>query len=93
MADGVAVVLCVLVLDNKAVAYWSDRDSHCVIKIGKKFYDIGGEVHSSYINDNSYYIIPEEQLEGYKLLKFMKKDDQASIVVEKYKKNNNQDHA
>lgn len=69
-----------------AIAYWSDTDGHCLIKIKDDFYDIGGLVTIDYVKHNNYYKIIEEQLEGYKLLKYINEESNHSVSVEKYKK-------
>lgn len=68
-----------------AKAYWSDLDNHCITRIGKEYYDIGGLVKKSYIKGRSYYKIPESQLRGYSLLKWMNGEDSIGTKIEKYK--------
>lgn len=70
-----------------SVAYWSDRDGHCVIKIDKSFYDIGGKLNSKYV-DSQYYKIPKTQLEGYSLMKYAKDSDGFHVSIEKYDTSN-----
>lgn len=74
------------ILYPKAIAYWSDRDNHCITKINNDYYDIGGMIHKDYINDKSYYQILTEQLDAYKLLKYKNKKDIDYVTTEKYKK-------
>lgn len=69
----------------KAVAYWSDLDSHCITKIGDEFYDIGGVIKEEYITSSSYYRIPNSQMRGYSLLKWMNKKESIGSRIEKYK--------
>jgi hypothetical protein len=69
-----------------SVAYWSDRDNHCITKIGDTFFDIGGEINESYAKEKNYYIIEESHLSGYYLLKYTSsKETEYSVVIEKYK--------
>ena len=69
----------------KAKPYWSDLENHCVTKINGKFYDIGGEIKKSYVKDRSFYEIPKDQMNGYKILKWVSEDDSLGTKVEKYK--------
>lgn len=69
----------------KAEAYWSDLDNHCITKIEEEFYDIGGIIKDSYIEDRSYYKIPKSQLRGYSLLKWMNRKENIGSKIEKYK--------
>ena len=70
----------------KAIAYWSDRDNHCIVKIGNRYFDIGGEVNEGYIKEKNYYVIDKTQLDGYYLLKYSSgKDSEYSVTIEKYK--------
>lgn len=73
------------VIAPKAEAFWSDLDNHCITRIGKEYYDIGGRVKKSYIKGRSYYKIPESQLRGYSLLKWMNEEDSIGTKIEKYK--------
>ena len=66
-----------------AVAYWSDRDGHCVTKIDKSYYDIGGKLNSKYV-DSQYYKIPKNQLKGYGLLKYTTEENKFDVSIEKY---------
>lgn len=68
----------------EALPYWSDMDGHAITKIDDKFYDIGGEIAVDYVNSNGYYLIPENQLQGYKLLKWIDKDTCRSAKPHKY---------
>lgn len=68
-----------------ATAYWSDLDGHCITKVGKEYYDIGGIIKKSYVNIRCYYKIPKNQLRGYSLLKWMNNEDSIGSRVEKYK--------
>lgn len=72
------------ILEPKAIAYWSDLDNHCITRIEDKYYDIGGEVKQSHIEDRAYYQIPESQLKGYALLKYTGRKNHFSVKVEKY---------
>jgi hypothetical protein len=68
-----------------AIPYWSDRDNHCLVKIKDSFYDIGGIINKEWVEEKGYYPIPENQKHGYSLLKYSSvKEEQSSIVVEKY---------
>jgi hypothetical protein len=68
-----------------AVAYWSDRESHCITKIGAHFYDIGGEINASHLQQEGYYPIPEDQMNGYALLKYhLDEKESHSVNVSKY---------
>lgn len=69
----------------KAKAYWSDLDNHCITKIGKQYYDIGGVLKKSYVVNRSYYKIPKSQLRGYSILKWMNEEDSIGTKIEKYK--------
>ena len=79
--------LILKILYPNAIAYWSDRDNHCLISIDDTYYDIGGKINKDYVESLSYYRIPERQLDGYKLLKYG--EDTPPITVEKYKKDEN----
>lgn len=70
----------------KANPYWSDRDEHAITEIDGKYYDIGGEVTSEYVSDMGYYLIPENQLEGYRIMKWLNEKTNLSVRPEKYKK-------
>jgi hypothetical protein len=68
-----------------AIAYWSDRENHCITQIGQKFYDIGGEIHAEHMKREGYYPIPEDQMKGYALLKYHLDDQEThSVNVSKY---------
>ena len=69
----------------RAVPHWSDIDGHCIVEIGGSFYDIGGEIGKEYMESKSYYKVPSNMVEGYRLLKFSKEGN-ISVSVEKYKK-------
>ena len=73
----------------QAKAYWSDRDDHAITEIDGKFYDIGGEVNKEYVQSLGYYLIPENQLEGYRLLKWVNEKTCLSAKPEKYINNEN----
>lgn len=76
---------------ESAEPYWSDRDNHCVTKIGNRFYDIGGEVHRDYIDELGYYEIPKHLRKGYELLKWKSRDEiSTGTKVEKYKEADDQ---
>jgi len=77
--------LIIKTIHPEAKAYWSDLDNHCVIKVDKEFYDIGGLIKKSYIVDRSYYKIPKKQLNGYSLLKWVSEDLNVGSKIEKYK--------
>lgn len=69
----------------EAIAWWSDRDNHCAIQIGNIFYDIGGNINADRVK-NSYYCIPENELPGYKLMKYVPNEDHRySVIVDRYK--------
>lgn len=72
-------------IDNSAEPYWSDVDNHCIIKLNNKFYDIGGEVSTNYIESKGYFLVPESQRVGYSLLKYAGKNT-TGVVTEKYVK-------
>ena len=81
---------CILkVIFPQAKVYWSDRDGHAITEIDGKFYDIGGEVTKEYIDDMGYYIIPENKLEGYRIMKWLDVKTNLSVKPEKYKNGNN----
>lgn len=67
--------------------YWSDVDNHCIVKIGDKFYDIGGEVSPNYIVAKGYYLVPQSQRKGFELLKYG--EDTIAVVTEKYVEDEN----
>lgn len=70
-----------------AVPYWSDADAHAVVKIGDNFYDIGGKVNHTYVQDQGYYEVPEELRDGYALLKWVSnQDEKFSVTVGRYRK-------
>lgn len=69
----------------QAEAYWSDRDGHCITKVDGEFYDIGGKLSESYTEDMGYFRIPEDQLHGYSLMKWLNKDSCNTVKPEKYK--------
>jgi hypothetical protein len=69
----------------EAIAYWSDRDNHCITRIDDKFYDIGGEVKNKYIKEKGYYEIPKKQMKAYGILKYTRESDSYAITIEKYK--------
>lgn len=73
------------VIYPESIPYWSDRDNHCITKINNDFYDIGGKVNKNYILDKGYYPIPENQLNGYDLLKYHSEGNASSATIEKYK--------
>lgn len=76
---------CILKTINKdARAYWSDRDNHAITKVGKKYYDIGGEISPKYIKEAGYYLIPKNQEKGYKILKWLDIKTSLSVKTEKY---------
>ena len=69
-----------------AVPYWSDMDNHAITKIDNKFYDIGGEITLSYVEDKGYYPIPKRLRNGYYLLKYAEDEKLGnSIPPEKYR--------
>ena len=70
----------------EAKAYWSDRDGHAITEINNKFYDIGGEINREYVENQGYYLVPENQLEAYKLMKWLNNETCLSVKPEKYKK-------
>jgi hypothetical protein len=72
----------------KAKPYWSDIDGHAITKINGKYYDIGGEISSSYVEEEGYYPIPNSQIPSYKLLKWIDKDTNLSVKIGKYKEEN-----
>ena len=67
-----------------AQVYWSDRDGHAITKIDGKYYDIGGQVSSKYIEDMGYYLVPENQEEGYKVMKWLNEKTNLRVKPEKY---------
>jgi hypothetical protein len=68
-----------------AIPYWSDRDRHCITEISGRFYDIGGEICVSHVEDRGYFKILPKMENGYYLLKHTSnKDNQYSVTVEKY---------
>ena len=73
------------VLFPDAKAYWSDRDGHCITEIAGDFYDIGGKVTKDYVENEGYYVIPEDQLHGYSLMKWLRDKENHSVSVSKYK--------
>lgn len=73
--------------NKNALPYWSDIDSHCIIKVDDIFYDIGGQVNARYAEEKGYYLVPEQLIDGYSLLKYTKsEDDKSSITIERYRK-------
>ena len=72
------------VISPKSKPYWSDRDNHCITRIGEKYYDIGGEVKAEYTKEKGYYEIPKDQIKGYILMEFNREEDMFSVTVEKY---------
>lgn len=70
----------------KAIVYWSDIDGHAITKIEGKYYDIGGEINPSYVEETGYYPVPKNQMQGYKILKWLDKDTNLSVKIGKYKK-------
>ena len=74
------------VISPKAQAYWSDIDNHCITKIEGEFYDIGGIIKKSYIEENGYYRIPKKQFKGYSLLKWVSEEvNSIGAKIQKYK--------
>lgn len=73
------------VIFPQAEAYWSDLDNHCITKIDKQYYDIGGVIKKSYVKGRSYYKIPKSQLRGYSILKWMNDEESIGTKIEKYK--------
>lgn len=72
----------------EAEAYWSDRDDHCITKIGGRYYDIGGRVHPDVIDSQGYTRIPPIAYEGYRLMKHSLKEKYTRTVpVYRYKFN------
>lgn len=73
---------------NDCIPFWSDHDSHCIIQIDNRFYDIGGEVRERYVKDRGYYEISKEQISGYSLMKNTRLNFEdgvnRSVRVEKY---------
>jgi hypothetical protein len=67
-----------------AQLWWSDRDGHAVIRLDDGFYDIGGKINESYINNKEYHFIPEANYDGYKLLKYVEEGIQRRVTCEKY---------
>lgn len=68
----------------EAKPYWSDRDGHCITKIDGKYYDIGGRVTDKYVKDEGYYRIIKDQIKAYSLMKWVDKETNLSITVQKY---------
>ena len=68
-----------------AKPYWSDLDNHCITKIKNEYYDIGGIIKKSYIENRSYYEVPKSQFRGYSILKWMNEEDLIGTKIEKYK--------
>ena len=73
------------IIEPSATAYWSDLDNHCVFEIKGEFYDIGGPIKKSYVEDNSYYKIPKKQLKGYNILMWVNENESLGTKIEKYK--------
>ena len=76
--------LILRVIEPGAIAYWSDRVNHCITKIADKYYDIGGEISSDYVEAQGFFEIPKKYCAGYKLLKYMGDKDSLGVTVEKY---------
>ena len=53
-------------------------------KIDGKYYDIGGQVSSKYIEDMGYYLVPGNQEQGYKVMKWLNEKVNLSVKPEKY---------
>lgn len=81
---------CILkTIAPQAEAYWSDKEGHTITKIDGKYYDIGGEIHKDYVEEEGYYLISDKHLEGFKLLKWLDKDTSLRVVTQRYKNGDN----
>ena len=72
----------------QAVPYWSDKDSHAVVKIDEDFYDIGGKLNREYVTaEQGYYELNESKRPGFNLLRYLDEDRSRGIVTQRYERN------
>lgn len=62
-----------------AIAYWSDKARHCISKIGRKFYDINGEVTCT----SDYILDEQEWMTVPKAVAFPKKSRSIGLLHQK----------
>lgn len=62
---------CILkVIFPEVKPFWSDSEGHSIVKLGDKFYDIGGELKKSYVENAEYREIDKEFFNGYRMMKY-----------------------